>query len=94
MKRGRRNINKDMTIDEMTFEEHEQIVKPSTQTCDHIWRATVRSEKKCACVRTVRCCLYTHRRLHGSCHCLYAKLPERAKKSEKCERLQMESGFR
>ena len=37
----------------------------------------VRSEKKCACVRTVRCYLYTPRRVRGSCHCLDAKLPER-----------------
>ena len=29
------------------------------------------------------------RRVHGSCHCLDAKLPER--KNEECERLQMES---
>ena len=50
-----------MTNDEMTFEAHKQIVKPFNQTCTHIWRASVRSEKKCACVRTVRCCLYTTR---------------------------------
>ena len=66
-----------MTNDEMTFEVHEQIVKPLSQTCDHIWRASVRSEKKCACVRTVRCCLYTSRPVHGSCHCPDAKLPEK-----------------
>ena len=43
-------FNKDMTNDEMTFEAHKQLVKPLGQTCDHIWRASVRSGKKCACV--------------------------------------------
>ena len=42
----------------MTSEAHKQLVKPLSQTCDHIWRASVRSEQKCACVHTVRCCLY------------------------------------
>ena len=51
-----------MTIDEMTVDAHNQIVKPLSQTCDHLWRASVRNEKKCACVRTVRCCLYNSRR--------------------------------
>ena len=51
-------FNKDMTNDEMTFEAHKH--KPLSQTCDHIWRASPRSEKKCPCVRTVRCCLYTY----------------------------------
>ena len=45
-------IKKDMTNDEMTFEAHKQIVKPSNRTCDHIWRASVRSEKSArVCVR-------------------------------------------
>ena len=69
-------FHKEMTNDEMTFERHKHIIKPLSQTCDHIWRANVRSEKKCACVRTVRCCLYTHRRVHGSCHFLDTKQPE------------------
>ena len=47
-------FNIDMTSGLMTLEAHKQIVEPFTQTCDHIWRASVRSEKKCACVRTVR----------------------------------------
>ena len=47
---------------------------------DHIWRASVRSEKMCARVRAVRCSLYTHRRVHGSCRCVDANLPERTKK--------------
>ena len=52
-------FNEDMTNDEMTFEAHKQIVKPLSQTCDHIWRAQVRSDSKCTCARTVRCFLYT-----------------------------------
>ena len=36
-------FNKDMTNDGMIFEAHKQIVKPLTQTYDHIWRASVRS---------------------------------------------------
>ena len=47
-------FNKDMTNDEMTSEAHKQIVKPLSQTCDHIWRASVRNWKKSAYVRTVR----------------------------------------
>ena len=43
-----------MTNDGMTVEAHKQIVKPLSQTYDHIWRASVRSEKKSACVRAVR----------------------------------------
>ena len=39
----------------------------------------VRSEKKCACMRTERFYLYTLRRVHGSCYCLDAILPERTK---------------
>ena len=35
-----------------------------------VWHVT---RKMCACVRTVRCYLYTTRRVHGSCHCLDAK---------------------
>ena len=50
-----------MTNDDMTCETHKQIVKPLSQTCDHFWRASVRSGIKCACVRTVRCCLYRSR---------------------------------
>ena len=45
----------------------------------HLWRATVRREKECACARTVTCCLHTARRVHGSRHCLDAKLPESTK---------------
>ena len=62
-----------------TTSSHKQIVKPLSHTCDHMWRASVRSEKKCACVRTVRCYLYTPRRVHGSRHCLKAILPETTK---------------
>ena len=39
-------FNKDMTNDKMTSAAHRQIVKPLSQTCDHIWRSSVRSEKK------------------------------------------------
>ena len=42
-----------MTNYEMTFEAHKHIVKPLSQMCDHIWRASERSESKCAYVRTV-----------------------------------------
>ena len=38
-------FKKDMTSDGITFQAHKQIVKPLSQTCDHIWRASVRSEK-------------------------------------------------
>ena len=48
-----------MTNDEMTSEARKQIIQPLGQMCDHIWRASVRSEKKCACVRLGRCCLCT-----------------------------------
>ena len=46
----REHFNKDMTCDGMTFKAHKQIVKPLSQTCVHIFRASVRSEKKCACM--------------------------------------------
>ena len=52
------------------------------------------ARKMCACVRTVRCLLYTPRSVQGSSHCLDAKLPERTIKSEKCASLRTESGFR
>ena len=42
-----RTFNKD-TNDGMTLDAHKKIAKPLTQTCDHIWRASVRSENKCA----------------------------------------------
>ena len=57
-------FNKDMSNDEMTLE------APLSQTCDHIWRASVRSEK-CACVRTVRCCLYKGYIVHVGAGFLY-----------------------
>ena len=38
-----------MTNDDTTYEAHKHIVKPLSQTCDHIWRANVRSEKVCVC---------------------------------------------
>ena len=53
------NFNNDMTNDGMIFEAHKQIVKPLSHVCYHIWRASVRSERKSACVRTVRWSLYT-----------------------------------
>ena len=71
-------FNKDMTNHEMTLEAHKQIVKHLRKTYIHIWRARAcAARKKCASVRTVRCCLYTPPRVHGSCHCLDAKLPGR-----------------
>ena len=75
-----KTFSKNMTDDKMTFLRHTNtVVKPLSQTCDQIWRVSVRNEKKRVCVRAVRCCLYTPRRVHGSCHCLDAKLPERTK---------------
>ena len=78
-------FNKDMTNDGMTFEAHKQIAKPLTQTCDHIWRASVHSEKKCTCVRTERCSVYTNRHVHGSCHCLDVELPEKLRSAQDYE---------
>ena len=64
-----------MTNDEMTFEAHKQIVKPLSLEPRGCLRVQCAARKMCACVRTVRCHLYTpHRRVHGSCHCLDAKL--------------------
>ena len=37
------------------------------------------TRKKCASVRTSKCAVYTLRRVHGSCYCLDAKLPEEQK---------------
>ena len=38
-----------------------------------------RTQRESARVRTVKCYLYTSRRVHGSCCCLDTKLPERTK---------------
>ena len=65
--------NNDMTDEGMTFEKTH---KDSSFLEPHV--------KACACVRLVKYCLYTIRCVHGSCHCLDAKLPE------KISRLQME----
>ena len=54
--------------------------KPSSPWAKRVITSGVRAcaaRKKCECVRTVKCCLYKARRVHGSCHCLDAKLPER-----------------
>ena len=91
---GEGTFNKDMSNDGMIFEAHKQIVKPLSQTWSHLARAGLRNEKTCVCVRTVSCYLYTSRRVHGSCYCLDAKIVRKNKKSEKCSRLRMESGFR
>ena len=47
-------FNKDLTNDGMIFEAHKQIVKPFSQTCDHIWRAQACAERKRArvCARS------------------------------------------
>ena len=42
-----------------------------------MWRAT---RKMCACVRTVRCYLYTSRRVHDMCQCLDAKSVQKPRK--------------
>ena len=70
-------FNKDMTNDELTFEAHERIAKPLSQTCTHIWRAHA-----CGGV-----CLYTRLPLSGG------ETARKNKKSEKCARRRMESGF-
>ena len=52
--------------------ENRQTLEPNVQS--HVASAARKSvEKKCACVRTVKCYLYTHHRVHDSCHCLDAK---------------------
>ena len=70
-------FNKDMTNDEMPFEAHEQIVKRLSQTCIHIWRAQACAGRKSAHGEVFVCAPL--RRVHGSCRCLDAKLPERTK---------------
>ena len=55
-------------------------MRPLSQTCIHIWRAQacagVRSEKKCACVLTVRCSS-VHNTIHSvfSLHCVFCLSP-------------------
>ena len=46
----------------------------------------VRTRKMCVFARTGRYGVYTPRRVHGSCHCLCAKLPEK-------RQLQLRSAF-
>ena len=48
----------------------------------------VRTRTMCVCARTRRCGVYTRRRVHGSCHCLDAKLQ---KKRQLQPRLQLRS---
>ena len=50
-------FNKDVTNDEMTFEAHKQTNRQALfqNGYSHLACADVRSEKKCACVRTVKC---------------------------------------
>ena len=58
-----------------------------TQMCDHIWRASVRSEKKCACVRTVRCSLYTRLRTYS--HLLQRQRQGTERKHERQAQVQL-----
>ena len=46
-------FNKDMTNNGMIVEAHKQIVKPLSQTCNHIWRAQACATRKSSlvCVR-------------------------------------------
>ena len=68
-----RTFNKDMTTDEMTFVAHKQIVKPLSQTCDHIWRASAaQREKVPLCAYGEVLSVHTHRvelmgHVHGAC---------------------------
>ena len=76
------------------WDTHKQIVKPLSQTCDRIWRAQACAARKSArvCVRWGVVCTPTAAFMAvaavwtGNC--------QREEKSEKCARLQLESGFR
>ena len=50
-----------------------------------------RTRKMCVCARASRCGVYTGRRVHGSCCCLDAKLPDSATSAKKGTRLNMKS---
>ena len=79
--------------DGMTFEKHTKDRSNKLTKCRcidelcEVWHAT---RKMCACVRTVRCYLYTSSRVHDSCHCLDAK----ADMADERARLQRESELR
>ena len=67
----------------MIFRETHRIAQTSwanacalDEMCE-MWRAT---RKMCACVRTVRCYLYTSRRVHDMCQCLDAKSVQKPRK--------------
>ena len=86
-------FNKDMTNDGMTFETHKQIVKPLSQTCNHIWRVrtcgTRRSARVCVrwgviCARSVAVMAVA---AVGTRNC------QKEQTSEKRARPRMESGF-
>ena len=83
-----------MINDDMTFEAHEQIVKPFSQTCDHIWRATVAQREKCACVRTAKVLSVFPPSRSWQLPLSGRETVRKNKKSEKCARLHMESGFK
>ena len=70
-------FNKDMTNDEMTFLDTQRNVRPSSQTCNQMWRAQREKVRVCAYDEVLS--VHLPRRVHGSCHCLDAKLPERRK---------------
>ena len=86
MRRGRRQDRRESRetrnpgviwcVGGMIFRETHRIARTSwanacalDEMCE-MWRAT---RKMCACVRTVRCYLYTSRRVHDMCQCLDAK---------------------
>ena len=67
-----------MTCGEMTYGRPN---KSSSRWAKRVITSGVRkrTQRESARVRTVKCYLYTSRRVHGSCCCLDTKLPERTK---------------
>ena len=76
------------------WDTHKQIVKPLSQTCERIWRAQACAARKSArvCVRWGVVCTPTVAFMAVAT--VWARNCQREEKSEKCARLQMESGFR
>ena len=70
-KRGRRNIQQRHDQWWNDFLRQQTNRQALSQMCDHVWRASVRWGVA-----------HTVHRVHGSCHCLDAQLPERTKNWE------------
>ena len=84
-------FNKDMTNDEMTFETHKHIVKHMNQTCIHIWSAQTCAARKSAYGEVFVC---TPPVAFMAVATVWTRNCQKEQKSEKCARLQMESGFK